>query len=87
MKKEELFEALADIDEASVREAREYRVQKRPVWIRWTALAACAALVLLAVFGIPWLKDRKTPGEGGLSSGVIQVKAAYPEAIAGGMSA
>ncbi len=87
MKKEELFEALADIDEASVREAREYRVQKRPVWIRWTALAACAALVLLAVFGIPWLKDRKMPGEGGLPSGVIQVKAAYPETIAGGMSA
>ena len=88
MKKEKLFEALSDIDETSVREAREYQVQKKPVWIRWTALAACAALVLLAIFGIPALKKGgSSNGEGVLPSGVIQVKAAYPEAIAGGTSA
>ena len=88
MKKEKLFETLSDIDEASVRAAREYQVQKRPVWIRWTALAACAALVLLAIFGIPALKKGgSSNGEGILPSGVIQVKAAYPEAIAGGTSA
>ena len=87
MKKEELFEALADIDEASVREAREYTVKKKPVWVRWTALAACAAVVLLAVFGIPLLKKAGSPAAGELTSGVITVKAAYAEAIAEGMDA
>ena len=87
MKREELFETLADIDEASVREAREYTVQKKPVWVRWTALAACAAVVLLAVFGIPLLKKAGSPAAGELTSGVITVKAAYPEAVAEGMNA
>lgn len=47
MKKEELFEVLGDIDEAHIRVARavETRIRK-PIWIKWTALAACLCLAV-----------------------------------------
>lgn len=83
MKKEEMFELLGEIDEASVKEAGEYSAGRKPQRLRFGILAACAALVLLAVFGIPAVKKARN-GEG--SIGVIKVMAAYPEAVAEGMS-
>ena len=81
MKKEELFEALADMDPASVERARTYQAGKKPIWIRWTALAACVALLAGAILGIPALR------QGRYSAGLQVVLAAYPAPTAAGMNA
>lgn len=51
MTNEKLYEVLGDINEKHVKEAREYRKAKKPVWLKWGAMAAC--LCLVAVFAIP----------------------------------
>lgn len=56
MRKEELFEALEDIDPISVKEAIIYRGKKKFTWMKWVAAAACAAIIVGAVFGMPTLK-------------------------------
>lgn len=54
MKKEDLFEALEDIDEKSVKEAREYKGKKKiRRWTRWGALAACIVICLIAAVAVP----------------------------------
>ena len=85
MKKEELFEALGDLDAKSVKEAREYTKEKKQLRIRWGLLAACAALVLFAAIGIPILRKGASDGSG--TAGVVKVMAAYPEPVAEGVSA
>ena len=63
MKKEELFEALGDIDEESIKKAGEYTRPKKNI-TRWIApLALCAAAVFLVVFCLPLItKNGKDPG-------------------------
>ena len=56
MRKEELFEALEDIDPISVKEAIIYRGKKKFTWMKWVATAACAAIIVGAVFGMHTLK-------------------------------
>ena len=45
MKKEEFCEALGNINERYVEEARAGRKGKKPGWIKWGAMAACFAAV------------------------------------------
>lgn len=47
MKEEKIFESIADIDEKYVAEARTKAAKKkRPVWVRWAAMAACLCLIV-----------------------------------------
>lgn len=47
MKKEELFEVLGDIDEAHIKAARVVATRiRKPIWIKWTVLAACLCLAV-----------------------------------------
>lgn len=46
MTNEKLYEVLGDINETHVQEAREYRKTKKPVWLKWGAMAACLCLVI-----------------------------------------
>ncbi len=88
MKKEELFEALEDVDANDVRNAKEYKRHKTPVWVKWTAIAACAALLIGAIVGIPALrKGNREQAEGPSPSGVRTVAAAYPVPDAVNLSA
>ena len=88
MKKEELFEALEDIDANNVKKAKEYRAHKKPVWMIWTAIAACFAILVGAVVGIPALrKDNPVQGEGTYPSGIKTVSAVYPAPVAVNLSA
>ena len=103
MKKEELFEALADVDEESVAKAGEYSAAKKNPWRRWTALAACAVLLIAVAGGISLWKggNQVKPGEGEAgvitggtvndntdpATGVRELKAVYPEPVAANMSA
>lgn len=47
MKKEQLYEALGDINENYVNEAHlTAKKTARPIWLKWAAMAACLCLVL-----------------------------------------
>ena len=47
MKKEKLYETIGDINENYVKEAHETVKKSRPGWLRWGAMAACLALVVM----------------------------------------
>lgn len=51
MKKEEFCEILNDIDEKHIKEAREYHRARKPIWLKWGALAACMVLFVSVFFG------------------------------------
>ena len=57
MKKEELFEALGDIDPNSVEKARTYKKKKTKVWTKVVAAAACLALIIGVIWGVPSLYE------------------------------
>ena len=51
MKKENLFDIIGDVDEQKVATAGRAMAEKkksRPVWFKWTAMAACLCLMLVA---------------------------------------
>ena len=48
MKKEKLYEAIGEINENYVNEAHMTARKSRPGWLRWGAMAACLALVVMA---------------------------------------
>lgn len=60
MTNEKLYEVLGDINEKHVKEAREYRKAKKPVWLKWGAMAACLCLVL--GLAIPMLMNSNPAG-------------------------
>ena len=88
MKKEDLFEAIADVDPKYVMDAREYKRRKQPVLRALIAVAACAAIVVGAILGVPAIMGgghngsivTRTPG-------IIAVKPTYPEPVAKTLSA
>lgn len=47
MRKEEFAEALGEINEKHILEARAERKAKKPVWLKWSAMAACLCLAIL----------------------------------------
>ncbi len=84
MKKEELFEALGNMDETDVGKAKEYKRRKTPAWAKWTAIAACAAILVGAIVGIPALgKRNRKQAEGSVKT----VSAAYPAPVAANLDA
>ena len=88
MKKDELFEVLEGIDPDSVKKARAYKGQKKPVWVAWVAVAACAAIVVGALWGVPAIRNHSQEDSDLHSpSGLMTVMAAYPEPVAKTLSA
>lgn len=84
MKKEDLFEALNDIDEQSIAAAGQYR-RKRRTWQRWSAVAACAAVLIAAV--VIWRAGSSSgSAEETVYEGVKTVSAKTPAAVAKDMS-
>ena len=77
---------MENIDPESVKKAREYRPRRKPVWITFAAVAACAAIFVGAVWGIPALRDRGRHGGGDVTPGGLRtVAAVYPEPVAQGL--
>ena len=85
MRKEELFEALADLDPDSVKKAGAYKKRKMSVWKRGLAFAACLVIVVGLIAGLPEIKKKES--QGGSSMGLKTVLAAYPEAVGKKLSA
>ena len=50
MKKEDMFEALNDIDDQYIEQAEKKSAKK--TWVKWTGLAACLCLVVAGVFAV-----------------------------------
>lgn len=58
MKKEQLYEALGEINENYITDAHQTAKKKnRAVWVKWAAMAACLCLVVAAAFVVPNLID------------------------------
>lgn len=75
MTNEKLYEVLGGIDEKHVKEAREYRKAKKPIWIKWGAMAACLCLVVAVVLPLiqnnnEWHTER--PAKLNLEGAVLQ---------------
>lgn len=87
MKKEELFEAMEDIDPKSVEKARNFTVRKRPVWRGIAVLTACAAVIVAAIFGIPAITNNNGGSDMNTIPGLLTVNAAYPEPVAENLNA
>ena len=58
MKKEKLYETIGDINENYVNEAHMTAKKSRPGWLKWGAMAACLALVVMvATVAMPMMSD------------------------------
>ena len=81
MTNEKLYEVLGDINEKRVKEARDYRKAKKPVWLKWGAMAACLCLVV--GLAIPVLNPKGGPGQDDplRPLNVIEYNGAYYEGI------
>lgn len=62
MTNETLYKVLSDINEKYVKEAREYHKAKKPVWLKWGAMAACLCLVSLCVLHMNAETEGSVPG-------------------------
>ena len=87
MRKEDLFEALQDIDDEKILAAKGKKKAKKPVWIRWIAVAACAAVITGVFAAVPLLRKGGQSPAGGYPSEIGVVSAVYPEATAVNLSA
>ena len=60
MKKEKLYEAIGEIDDNYIREARQTaKASSRPAWIKWVAAAACLCIVVMGLF--PLFSNTESP--------------------------
>ena len=62
MRKEDFAETFGDINEKHIVEARAGHKAKKPVWLKWGAMAACMCLVVLGAFVVPTLFDQTPAG-------------------------
>ncbi len=86
MKKEDLFEAIGEIDDAKVRAAGEYRGRRKKVFYRRCLAGVCALLVICFIVLRP--SGTKEPaGVGAVLPGPVTVKAEYPASSGADMSA
>ena len=49
MTNEKLYEAIGDISDKKIKEAKQVRKAKQPIWLKWGAMAACLCLVISSV--------------------------------------
>ncbi len=61
MRKEDFAEVFGDINENYIQEAEAIKTSKKPVWLKWGAVAACFCLLVAAVAVAPKLLPETTP--------------------------
>ena len=61
MRKEDFAEVLGDINEKHILGARAQHKAKKPVWLKWGAMAACFAVIFMAVIVAPMMFDSNDP--------------------------
>jgi len=60
MKKEKFVELLGNINENYIKEAETTEPTKKPIWLKWAAIAACLAIIVYAGVRL-FPKDTETP--------------------------
>ena len=81
MTNEKLYEAIGDISDNKIKEAKQVRKTKQPIWLKWGAMAACLCLVVslaipaLTRKGDIWQKGPSKPYD------VVQYNGAYYEVV------
>ncbi len=90
MDKENLYEAMGNIDEKRIHAAHAPAAKKKPVWVKWGAMAACLCLIVGGVFMFRENSPAPNPGPAGGPSApggnfpegvdpIIASVAVYPE--------
>lgn len=88
MKKKRISETMGNINQKYVNEATAYtgeaKAARRPVWMKWGAIAACLCLVVAAIIAVPNLFGSNGSMDGNIISGfktdsVADVKYTIPE--------
>ena len=64
MTSEKLYEAIGDISDNKIKEAKQVRKAKQPIWLKWGAMAACLCLVIVGAFMAPNLQNEPQSGQG-----------------------
>ncbi len=76
MNAKKFSEAMSELDSKYIEEALNYKTKaKKPVWVKWSAIAACLCLIAAAAITVPsmlspWESDG---GAGGTMAGGSQV--------------
>lgn len=67
MKNEKLLDAIGSIDDNLVHNAvHDNFKKKKPVWVKWGAIAACLCLIVVAIIAVPsMLPPQESDGGGG----------------------
>ena len=78
MRKEEFAEVFGEINENYVKEAETIKKAKKPVWVKWGAMAACLCLVVVGAFVAPALigeQNVEQPmGQGFFNAVVLEIE-------------
>jgi len=59
MTNEKLYEAIGDISDKKIKEAKQVRKAKQPIWLKWGAMAACLCLVVVSIICIGIINNNK----------------------------
>jgi len=80
MKKEEkLYEAITNLPDDMVTEAKTTSLKRRPPYLKWGAVAACAVIAVVLAFTMPYWDGGRTPDSTGQGLAAL-VPVTYPKA-------
>lgn len=52
MTNEKLYEVIGDISDNKIKEAKQVRKGKQPIWLKWGTMVACICLVVASIIGV-----------------------------------
>ena len=66
MTNEKLYEAIGDISDKKIKDAKQVKKAKQPIWLKWGAMAACLCLVVTAGISVFLGNDTEQTYVGGV---------------------
>lgn len=63
MTNEKLYEAIGDISDNKIKEAKQIRKTKQPIWLKWGAMVACLCLVVGIIISLTQISEDKLSTE------------------------
>lgn len=79
MRKEDFVDVLGEINENYVKEAETIKKAKKPVWVKWCAIAACLCLVVVGAFVVPVLQGEYEGAGNPQPGGTPEASVVQPE--------
>lgn len=81
MTEERLYEAIGELDEKYVKNAREYKRKRKSAWMKWGAMVACLCVVIGGVFIEVKLHDMRKYTLTGGKQGIVSIFAYFVDEI------